>query len=344
MSHPSKVHLISPQSSPCSATSSKTRCSLWGLLIFVACHFFSAPIAANDKPARILHINSYHQGYSWSENIFQGIQSRLLAENIEFDTLHLDSLQSGDEIDMDRIYEMAEAKLLSFEPDVIITSNELATQYVIAPVVENYDIPIIYTGMHGDPSRYNFPNDQVTGIVEFAMVEPLVDLLEQYSAGSRVGLLTIDSLCARVVESHYEDVLNTKFTKTVHAADFATWKSSFDSLQDQVDIVILADPTGLKDWDSSDALKYLEDNMRTPIGATDKWLAPLSLITIAKIPQEQGWWAADIAVKLIEGGEPVDFPVTTTREAKLYINFKVAEKMGIVFSTELVEIGTKVEY
>ncbi len=268
----------------------------------------------------------------------------MLAENIEFDALHLDSLQHSSEIDMSKIYESAEAKVLAFQPDVIITSHELATQYVIAPIVENYDIPIIYTGMHGDPEKYNFPKDQVTGIVEFAMIEPLLDLLEQYSEGKRVGLLTIDSLCARTVKDHYEEILNSRFTETIHATDFEVWKAGFDTLQDQVDIVILADPTGLKGWNSSDALNYLENNMRVPIGSTDKWLAPLSLITIAKIPQEQGWWAADIAVKLIDGGKPIDFPVTTTREAELYINFQAAEKMEIVFSTELVEIGTKVDY
>jgi len=187
-----------------------TRCTLLCLLIIVSFHLFSVSIAATDRPARILHINSYHQGYSWSENIFQGIQSRLFAENIEFDALHLDSLTNDSEFDMSKVYETAEEKVASFKPDVIITSHELATRYVITPIVENYNIPIIYTGMHGDPSKYNFPKDQVTGIVEFAMIEPLVDLLEQYSEGGRVGLLTIDSLCARTVKDDYEDILLPK--------------------------------------------------------------------------------------------------------------------------------------
>ncbi|MBX2868146.1 MAG: ABC transporter substrate-binding protein [Acidiferrobacterales bacterium] len=309
--------------------------------LFLFSGYFSA--AAQQK-ARILHISSNHQGYHWSDHILQGIQSRLIAEDIELDVIHLNTSGLSTARRFEDAVQEAENKVLSFLPDVVITANDVAAKYVISPIAKAHSMPIIFTGLHGDPKDFDLPTERVTGIVEYAMVEPLIDLLQQYSDGSRIGLLSIDSLSGRNIQKQYSEILQQNFDQVYYARNFDLWKKYLNYLQDQVDLVILVDPSGLEGWEDNAALSFVRNNVRIPFGATDHWIAPLSLITIAKVPQEQGWWAADIAMKLVEGDSPRNIPISRTRDAKLFINFDIAERLGIVFSTELIEIGSKVQF
>jgi len=325
---------------------SKLKRFLHGIATFLILTGFTCAgisVAVAQQPAKILHIDSYHPGYQWSEDIRQGIQSRLIAEDIEFDVVHLDYFRTSNALRLQSAIHLAEKRVNTFKPDVIITSNDVAAKYVIEPLLEGHDTPIIFTGVHSDTEKLDFPRERVTGIVEFAMVEQLVDLLEQYSQGRRIGLLSIDTLSGRNIQNQYRNILQSDFDQVYYARDFELWTRYLGYLQDQVDLILLVDPTGLPGWNSSSARSFVQEKIRIPVGATDRWLAPLSLITIAKVPQEQGWWAADIAMKLVQGENPGDFPISRTRDAKLLINFKTAERLNIVFSTELIEIGSKVE-
>ncbi len=326
-------------------TDCKRSLSFFSMVFLSLCLASLNTVAAEtQRKARILHISSYKQGNQWGENMLQGIQSRLIAENIELDVIHLDTSRISAATRFEDAVQLAEKKVQSFRPDVVITSNDVAAKYVIAPLTKDHSMPIIFTGLHGDPEEFNFPAEKVTGIVEYAMVEPLVDLLQQYAEGSRIGLLSIDSLSGRSIQKQYSDILQTKFDQVYFARNFELWKRYLNYLQDQVDLIILVDPSGLQGWEEKAAQTFVQSNVRVPLGATDKWVAPLSLITIANVPQEQGWWAADIAMKLVQGDSPTNFPISRTRDAKLFINFDIAERLGIVFSSELIEIGSKVQF
>jgi ABC-type uncharacterized transport system substrate-binding protein len=61
-------------------------------------------------------------------------------------------------------------------------------------------------------------------------------------------------------------------------------------------------------------------------------MARVSLIGVVKIAEEQGQWAADAAIKILDGTSPADIPVVKNKRAKLFINKKMGDAMGIDLS------------
>ena len=105
-------------------------------------------------------------------------------------------------------------------------------------------------------------------------------------------------------------------------------------------MVILENPKGIKGWDNKKGLEYLQQNTLVPIGTTHIWLSPYALITIAKIPEEQGRWAGFTAMKILAGNKPQDIPIVKNKQGNLYVNFDMSEKLGIIFKPELIETAT----
>jgi ABC-type uncharacterized transport system substrate-binding protein len=48
-------------------------------------------------------------------------------------------------------------------------------------------------------------------------------------------------------------------------------------------------------------------------------------------------WAAETALKILNGTPPASIPITRNKEGKLIINAKLAQKMGLEIPYELIE-------
>jgi ABC-type uncharacterized transport system substrate-binding protein len=57
---------------------------------------------------------------------------------------------------------------------------------------------------------------------------------------------------------------------------------------------------------------------------------------MTKIGEEQGAWAGKTALAILKGKAPSSIPVAANKEAKLFLNVKIASRAGIVFKPELV--------
>jgi len=59
-----------------------------------------------------------------------------------------------------------------------------------------------------------------------------------------------------------------------------------------------------------------------------------------QIAEEQGWWAGNTAIRILDGKSPADIPLATNRESKLFLNLGLARRLGIKFPMELIENST----
>jgi ABC-type uncharacterized transport system substrate-binding protein len=53
------------------------------------------------------------------------------------------------------------------------------------------------------------------------------------------------------------------------------------------------------------------------------------LLAVAKLPEEQGRWAAEAALKILSGVEPSRIPLTYNTEGELIFNRRIATRLGI---------------
>ena len=305
--------------------------------VAVLCLMYTSVQADNKN--KILYINSYHEGYQWSDGILRGIKSRLVIENVWFKTYYMDSLRNAEPEKIKESVKKIKTLIDNLEPDVVIISDENAVKHILTQHYKNSKIPFVFSGMNWDASIYGLPFENTTGIIGIAMVSSIVDLLQNYSKGNRIGLLARDTLPARKNADHYQKKLGKVFSQIYFTNTFDDWKKRFLELQKQSDLIILDHTDGLKNWQYNKAIKFIHDHASVPIGTMDMWMSKFGLITIAKYPEEQGWWTAELAIKILNGTPPNQITIEKNKRAKLFINMSLANQLGITFSPELLEIG-----
>jgi len=52
---------------------------------------------------------------------------------------------------------------------------------------------------------------------------------------------------------------------------------------------------------------------------------------VGKVPEEQGEWAAQAALKILGGTSPADIPIEQNKKGRLILNLDLAEKLNITF-------------
>jgi len=307
---------------------------LAGLFFFC---LFTTSALAEPQDKKILFINSYHAGYEWSDGIEKGLETGLKGKNIALEKFYMDTKRNREAEAIKNAAEMARQKIEAFRPDIVITADDNAAKHVIAPHYKDSALPFVFTGVNWDASVYGFPYANVTGMEEVSLIRSLMDNLAKYAKGNRTGLISIDAISGKRNVDHFEKELGYSFDKVYYVKSFDEWKQRFEALQAEVDIVILENPKGITGWDNQKGKSFIEANTRIPTGTTHVWLAPYAVLTIAKIPEEQGMWAAETALAILAGKSPSEIPIVKNQQGKLYLNLKLATPIDIVFDYSMIK-------
>ncbi len=309
---------------------------------------------ANQVKPKVLYVNSYHLGYDWSDGITRGILDTFGAamnsagavdsskSNVKLKIIYMDTKRNKSE--ESKTNEALKTKQIidAWKPDVVITSDDNAAKYLIVPYYKNSKLPFVFCGINVDAAPYGFPADNVTGMVEITLIKPMLEHLNKYAKGTRIGLLGADTLTRRKSAAIYRSYHKLDIDNR-YAVTFEDWKREFIKLQDEVDMMIITSPAGISGWNQREAVQHVLKHAKIPSGCMIPTAMPLALTGFTKVPQEQGEWAAKTALEIIAGKSPKDIPIATNKKAKVYLNMRLAKKLGIKFSMELIERATFVE-
>lgn len=83
--------------------------------------------------------------------------------------------------------------------------------------------------------------------------------------------------------------------------------------------------------------QFVMQNTVVPTGSINDWMAPYSLLTLAKSAQEQGEWSANSALSILRGTSPSDIPVAENKLGQLIVNLDLADKLAVVFAPSLLK-------
>lgn len=293
------------------------------------CMFFASnAFASSYSGKKVLYIDSYHQGYAWSDGIAKGVKNTLKQTGVELKIIYLDTKRNTSEEFKKAAAVKAKAVINNFKPDVVIAADDNASKYLIQPYFKDADLPFVFCGVNWDEKVYGYPYKNVTGMVEVTPIPILLEQLELYAKGNRIGFIGPDILTARKEAENYRKVFGLEPVE-YFAKDYQDWKKGFLKLQKEVDMLIIDSDGGLyKDY-KADYENFAVKNSRIPTGTCYDFMAPLSLIGVVKVAEEQGQWAAGAALQILDGTSPAKIPITSNKRAKLFINKKIGDTMGI---------------
>jgi hypothetical protein len=309
-------------------------------MLCLATFGLSATLAAAEKP-KILHVDSYHEGFSWSDGVVAGA-TKILGNKATLRVERMDTKRHGEEAFKVEAGKKVKAVIDEWKPDVVIVADDNAAKYVTAAFYKDSPQNFVFCGLNWDEKVYGFPWPNVTGMLEVTPVMPLLNELKKFSKGERIGFLGIDN------ETSQKEVANCtkKFTlkfETVLVKDFAAWKAGFLKLQSSCDLVLLDSDGGLFNDTKAEAVKFVRENTLVPTGSCYDFMAPLALINVAKSAQEQGEWAAAQALKIAAGTKPSAIPVAENKRGEMFLNMPLAKKLGVRFPMELLETATVIK-
>ncbi len=310
-------------------------------------------IGAEQK--KLLFINSYHQGYSWSDELEKGLLKALSitqkpdgtfdssSSSVNLRVFRMDTKLNQSEEFKQNAAQTALRIIAEWKPGLIVAADDNASRYVVMPHLKDSDLPVVFCGLNRDASAYGFPTPNITGMIEAAPYPETIKLLRPYAKGDRIGLIgaKVPSNLKEVI--HTRDILNLQQTDVKLVSDFEEWKQAYLNLQQTVDMVMWVSPVGIAGWDPAQAIEFIMENTTIPTGGTSDIDVHYALLGRVKIAEEHGWWAGKTALKILDGTAPAAIPVATNQQFRLYVNMELAKKMGIHFPMELLKEALFVE-
>ncbi len=301
---------------------------------------------------KLLYVNSYHKGYAWSDGIERGLLNALdITANDDgtFDTdrseVKIKIFRMDTKLNKSKEFKKQAAKsayllIDEWQPDVVVSSDDNAAKYLLVPYMKKSSIPFVYCGINGSSKGYGLPTKNSTGIVEVTPGRETMALLKKYAKGERIGYIGSQNLSSRRNVVNYPKQFGIKFTEGKLVESFLEWQDEYVRLQHSVDILLWLNPIGIKGWDDKTAMDFILANTIIPTGGTSDNNVRYALLGRVKIAEEQGWWAGKAALKIINGTAPADIPPTTNKNSCLYLNMRLAKRMGIKFPVELIDQAT----
>lgn len=301
----------------------------------------AAPVVAAE-PAyagkRVLHVDSYHAGNEWNDRITAAVSETLRGTGVELKVVHMDAKRQPSEEANQAAALRIKAEIEQFRPDVVTASDDNAAKYLIAPYYKDADLPFVFCGLNWDASVYGMPYRNVTGMVEVSPIPQIVRLLRQHAKGDRLGYIAEDTMTKRKELEFHRKLFGIEYDRVYLADTFAEWQDGFRRAQQEVDMLLVLGVGAIGDWDDAKGRSFAEAESRIPAGTDFAWLMNVSLLGVAKVPEEQGRWAAQAALKILDGVPPSRIPVTHNREGRLYFNPAIAARLGISDYPPLAEL------
>lgn len=334
-----------------------------GLAVEIVVHFsqdrpgpsvaFSKESAPGTIKPKVLFVNSYHEGYPWSDGIVDGVLNVLKVHRLKDGTLdcsaspvtlsicYMDTKRNGSEQFKRQAGVKVKDIIESWKPDVVIGSDDNYTKYVIMPYYRGGKLPFVFCGVNWDASEYGLPCSNVTGMLEVCYIPKLLDAMRPYAHGTRVGLLGARNETNEKEAKFYAKSAAVKIEQVALVDTLEQWKTTYVDLQGKVDMLILLPPSFIqKPQDLAQARRFVLQNTRIPTGSVEEWIAPYSLICQAKMGSEQGEWAAKTAMQVLAGELPKDIPLAANHETRVILNMPLAKKLGIKFPINMIEQST----
>lgn len=295
--------------------------------------FFTTPADAK----KCLYISSYHAGYEWNDGIERGIES-VLKGKCELDKFYMNTKHNKSKAYGEKVAVQAKEYIEKSKPDILIAADDNASRYLIQPYFRNVKMPVVFCGINHTVKPYGYPYTNATGMIEISPIRPLLHYVKNSLTHLKHGVY----LASDALSQHKEFELNRKVyaaqgiqLTSVFVKSMREWMAAYRKAQKQGDFLILGNNGGIEDWDDEKASRHaLKEGILLSVTNYD-WMNRYAILAVTKLAEEQGEWAAKVALAVLDGEKISDIPIIVNRRWNVFINTSLLESSGIKLSHKI---------
>lgn len=311
-----------------------------GTFLFLTCLSLCADNLPASPDHHVLYINSYHIGYTWSDEILQGLKSQLRNTDRQTDLYveHLDSKRFDIMTQSLSFHQYFKEKYSNLRPNLIVCSDDNALDFVEMYRNELFqNIPLVFCGANYiNPKRFkNVP--RITGVNEAPAIRETIDLaLKLHPETTRLFIVNDDTTTGRNVnrrlqklEKDYRGKLSFHYIKPI-SLDYVVKHARELGKRDLLlySIFIRDNKGGVYQY--SDLSKAVSAATQVPVYAL--WDFNLGDgIVGGKLTGGffQGNKAGEMAVRILNGTPVEEIPIVMETPTRYMFDFKAMQKHGI---------------
>jgi ABC-type uncharacterized transport system substrate-binding protein len=308
------------------------------MLIFLFVLFLYS--CSHSGKRTILYINSYHEGYPPSDEAMRAIREAFPDGKYSLQIRFLDAKRNPSQEWLRHAADSFANEISVIKPGAVILSDDDAVKYMRSFIEQNPAIPFVFCGVNWSAGQYKLPRRNVTGMVEvLPLRQAIQELFKIYPDIWNIAILSENSLSEQnntlLLDTLYR---NMGLTPEYHLVEsFETWKERFVILQATADLIYIPTNGAIAGWDAADAASWVETNIKKPVFTCDDFMMPYAVFGLTKIPREQGEWASSSVKRILGGTAPEEIPFASNRQSKIWLNQRLAEKIGFNPGPELIK-------
>lgn len=160
--------------------------------------------------SRVLVLHSYHQGFTWTDNISRAIH-RVFSENageVELIFEFMDVKRLYTDAYLQELHDLYQFKYAGRKIDVIIASDDHAVQFLLGPGRDLFPgVPVVFCAVNGyDPAQHRQSERPMTGVVETIDIPASLEVaLHLHPETERVAVITDRTLTGRALKANAKD-------------------------------------------------------------------------------------------------------------------------------------------
>ncbi len=325
----------------CSVTG--TAGKVTGILFFLCLLLLFCPslFAREEHLKNVLVLNSYHSGFTHTDDIIEGIENILQPEenNIELRIEYMDTKTMGYETEYkERLAEFYTYKYGNTEFDLIISTDDNAFNFLLEYHDDLFSgVPVVFCGVNNLDAPDLIDRDIFTGIIEMVSVKETIEIALRLHPETRQIVFVVDNTPTgesiwNQIKEQSEYFEGIQFTRIGDGISMTQIENEVGNLSDEA-IVLFGpynrDNTG--NYVSSRECAFLvsEASVRPVYGYTD--LLIHSGIVGGKLFSEfhHGQNTAEVAQHILDGENVCDVQVIEICPSQYMFNYEQLERWNI---------------
>ncbi|PID55556.1 hybrid sensor histidine kinase/response regulator, partial [candidate division KSB3 bacterium] len=301
--------------------------------------FLPTQAIAEKEKKTVLYINSYHNGYHWSDGLLKGLRKTLNSGRFKLD-FHIEYMDtkkfSYDTISL-QLYRLYKQKFAGKKFDIIIISDNDALNFITRYRTELFgEVPVVFCGVN-DLQPETLEAGNITGVVE------TFDLLATINVAKRIHpdrnkmvVLSDDSTTGNAIRAQIEQILKGNNT----GIDLTFWtritleeaQERLGKLQDNSFLFIAPyyQTIAGRFYTSEEMSRALSQNSSVPIYTAWEFMVGSGALggRVLSGPYH-GEIAGKMALDILSGKDANTIPIIKEAGGTYLFDYKAMEQLGI---------------